>query len=293
MSGTDRDNDAFDTQDLHGEIRGQGSQEPEQEIHLGSSADDIDEEPRRSLAPQKPSTANKFGVFMGMAGLLVGLGAGAFSAISFSKVSTLRADIAVAFEDVDKNIAALGQSQTNTDVSINRLQTQTADNAVAIEQFDTARIADDVKSVRSALDDVNSQLRASTMDSAQIIETLQAEIIGLKAETEGLSARQVEQLQQQAAVAQQRRAAPAAAQTNRSTEPRIRTQDTLEGMNVVTVDSWGIESNVVLQDPKTGQYHTTAIGDRVLGWVYESADMQKGTVKFIKDRKVVVVPVKG
>lgn len=289
MSTSDRDNDAFDTQDLHGEIRGQGSQDPEQEIYFGSAAHDSDEEPSRPRALQKPSAANKFGVFMGMAGLIVGLGAGTFTAISLSKISTLRADIAIAFEDVDKNIAALGQSQTDTSVVINRLQTQSSDNAIAISQFDTARIVNDVKVVRSALEDVNIQLRESSMDSAQIIKNLQNEIIALKAEIEGLSSRQVEQ--QQAAV--QQRLAAVATQTTRSNQPSIRTQEMLEGMNVVTVDSWGVESNVVLHDPKTGQYHTTAIGDRLLGWVYESADAEKGTVKFIKDQKVVVVRIQG
>lgn len=72
---------------------------------------------------------------------------------------------------------------------------------------------------------------------------------------------------QQQAAAQQTRAVPAASQTHGETSPRISVLDTLEGMKVVSVDSWGIVSNVVLHDPKTGQYHTTALDDRVLGWV--------------------------
>lgn len=257
-------------------------------IQLGSAMDDEPEvvepvAPKPAAAPQPKS--GKTGVFVGLGAVAVSLAALGMGGLAMQKSNSLRSDVTIAFEDVDANIASLGEARTQTDVQVNKLTEQVIDHDRAISTFDTSRIAGDVVELRDTMTRFDEDILKSRMESQLVIDQLKAELAALKTEMGTLASK----------ASTTRPAQPAAAATTAPAKPKpepIPTQAKLEGAEIVSMDLWGYEKHVVLMQP-TGEYLTVAEGEEIMGWRYVSADSSNGRVKFMKDRRVIYVKVRS
>lgn len=173
--------------------------------------------------------------------------------------SVSRADIETAFADVDSSLQALQEGKAESDLEITRLKRVTGENTIAIRSMDTDVIAKELASINQKMLDLNK----GTESSKQNQKTLQE----LKS--------QVEEIQLKLSALEQEKAKIIAAKQSTS-KPRVMKKTAknapvrswIEGYNLMTLDSWGMEKNAVLFNPKTQDYQYVAPGEEFRGWKF-------------------------
>lgn len=213
--------------------------------------------------------------------LLISVGSAAGVAYSLNQTGQLREDTGVAFTDVDDNIAALGSRLSESEVQISQVQETSDANNQQIRLLDTDQLAIGLSALRQDLAEVDAAFADSKAHSQEILQDLNQRVSELEALAQSL---------QQAANRAQ--AAPSPRRAVR-TAPKPKVMDTLDGNPVVSVDQWGYNSNVVLQDITTGEFVSVAKGATVNGWRYVDADPKAQTATFAKGPQIVLVRIRG
>ncbi len=201
---------------------------------------------------------------------------------SLNSTGQLRDDVTVAFTDADDNIAALGNRQSETEVSISQLRETAGQNTIQIRQLDTDQLAIELASIKRDVDQYAASVSDSRMDSEETLQSLQSRVDDLEALTQSLKK-----------TTARAASAPAPKRVVRARKPKPQILDSLNGSTVVSVDQWGYDSSVVLHDPSTGEFVSVAKGGVVNGWRYEGADPEAETAKFVQGGKTINVKIKG
>lgn len=236
------------------------------------------------LAPQSHPPVPKKGFpiagLLAAPALVVSIGAAAGVVYSLSQTGQLRDDVTVAFTDVDDNIAALGNRQTESEVKISQVRETAGQNTVQIRQFDSDQLSVELAELKREMAKLDTAI--SKLDSEESIQALQQRVADLEALAQSL----------QETSTRTPRAHPPK-RTVRVTKPKPKALETLDGSTVVSVDQWGYDTSVVLLDPATGEFVSVAKGGVVNGWRYEGADPKAATAKFVQGKKTVNVKIKG
>lgn len=248
-------------------------------------AEDMNQPDRESLP--KASTAQPRSGFpvagaLASVALMLSMGTAAGVVYSLNQTGQLRADTNVALTDVDDNIAALGNRQSESEVSISQLRETAGQNTIRIRQLDTDQLSDELAAIKRDMDQFKSLLSNSKVDSEETMQLLLQRISDLESITQSL--------QQSAAL---RDSSSAPKRVVRAPKPQPRVFDTLEGNTVVSIDQWGYDSSVVLHDPVTDEFVSVAKGGVVKGWRYEGANAKAETATFVRGGKIINVRIKG
>ena len=118
------------------------------------------------------------------------------------------------------------------------------------------------------------------------MDALNAEITSLKNEIT-----QLNQVKKRTAV--NNKSVTAKPQKKKTRPAEVIPQASLNGIEVVSIDQWGYESNVVLLNPITEQYQVVSQGDEFDGWLFVGSDQTNQIATFKKDGQLIVVKVSG
>ena len=227
---------------------------------------------------------NKVFPIISSVALVTGIIAVVISVLTIKQVSNFRSETASVFEDIDKNIESLGLSQNESEANLNKLTQRTIINSKAIERFDTSKIAKDIDVIHKAISNVDSQFQISQAAYEKKLDALNAEITSLKNE--------ITQLNQVKKITAVKNISVTAKPQKKKTRPaEVIPQASLNGIEVVSIDQWGYESNVVLRNPITEQYQVVSQGDEFDGWLLIGFDQTNQIATFKKDGQLIVVKV--
>ena len=218
--------------------------------------------------------------------LVTGIIAVVISVLTIKQVSDFKSDTASVFDDINKNIGSLGLSQNETDARLNKLAQRTINNSKAIERFDTNKIAKDIDVIHEEISTVDSQFQTAQAAYEKNMDALNSDITSLKNEIT-----QLNQFKKRTAV--NNKSVTAKPQKKKTRPAKIVPQTSLNGIEVVSIDQWGYESNVVLLNPITEQYQVVSQGDEFDGWLFVSSDQANQIATFKKDGQLIVVKVSG
>jgi hypothetical protein len=243
-------------------------------------------QPDRESLPQASTAQPRSGFtvagLVASVALVLSMGIAAGVVYALNQTGQLRADTNVALTDVDDNIAALGNRQSESEVSISQLRETAGQNTIRIRQLDTDRLAEELALIKRDVDQFKSSLSNSKVDSEENMQALLQRVSDLESVTQSL--------QQSSA---SRNSSPEPKRVVRAPKPQPRVFDTLEGNTVVSVDQWGYDSSVVLHDPVTDELVSVAKGGVVKGWRYEGANAKAETATFVRGGKTINVRIKG
>jgi hypothetical protein len=229
---------------------------------------------------------NKVFPIISSVAIVTGIIAVVISVLTIKQVGNFRSDTASVFEDVDKNIESLGLSQNESEAKLNKITQRTINNSKAIERFDTSKIRKDINVIHKAISTADFQLQNSKSDFEKNMDTLNAEIKLLKNEITLLN-----QFKIRAAV--NNKSVTAKPKKKKTRPAKIVPKTSLNGIEVVSIDQWGHESNVVLLNPITEQYQVVSQGDEFDGWLFVGSDQVNQIATFKKDGQLIVVKVSG
>ena len=229
---------------------------------------------------------NKVFPIISSVALVTGIIAVVISVLTIKQVSNFRSETASVFEDIDKNIESLGLSQNESEANLNKLIQRTIINSKAIERFDTSKIARDIDVIQQAISTIDSQFQNAQAGYEKNMDALNAEITSLKNEIT-----QLNQVKKRTAV--NNKSVTAKPQKKKTRPAEIIPQASLNGIEVVSIDQWGYESNVVLLNPITEQYQVVSQGDEFDGWLFVGSDQINQIATFKKDGQLIVVKVSG
>ena len=227
---------------------------------------------------------NKVFPIISSVALVTGIIAVVISVLTIKQVSNFRSETASVFEDIDKNIESLGLSQNESEANLNKLTQRTIINSKAIERFDTTKIAKDIDVIHEAISTVDFQFQISQAAYEKNMDALNAEIKSLKNEIT-----QLNQVKKRTAV--NNKSVTAKSKKKKTRPAKIVPQPSLNGIEVVSIDQWGYESNVVLLNPITEQYQVVSQGDEFDGWLFVGSDQTNQIATFKKGGQLIVVKV--
>lgn len=243
-------------------------------------------QPDRESLPQASTAQPRSGFtvagLVASVALVLSMGIAAGVVYALNQTGQLRADTNVALTDVDDNIAALGNRQSESEVSISQLRETAGQNTIRIRQLDTDRLAEELALIKRDVDQFKSSLSNSKVESEETMQALLQRVSDLESVTQSL--------QQSSA---SRNSSPEPKRVVRAPKPQPRVFDTLEGNTVVSVDQWGYDSSVVLHDPVTDEFVSVAKGGVVKGWRYQGANAKAETATFVRGGKTINVRIKG
>lgn len=255
------------------------------ELDATLGAEDANQPDRESLtqvSTVQPRSGFPVAGVLASVALVLSMGIAAGVVYALNQTGQLRADTNVALTDVDDNIAALGNRQSESEVSISQLRETAGQNTIRIRQLDTDRLAEELALIKRDVDQFKSSLSNSKVESEETMQALLQRVSDLESVTQSL--------QQSSA---SRNSSPEPKRVVRAPKPQPRVFDTLEGNTVVSVDQWGYDSSVVLHDPVTDEFVSVAKGGVVKGWRYQGANAKAETATFVRGGKTINVRIKG
>jgi len=253
-----------------------------------SELDELIEE--RAAAPAPVLVKSGGGKFLGGTALLVGLLAAAGAGAAYMQQQQFQTNVAIAFEEVDTNIAKAFQSANDLGATLTKLETKVSENRIDIAGIDTKSLqtqitdlqtdlisaANAIKVQRGLSERSDESIRATLTD----VETrLTLDIASLSKTAAGgqLKDREAQQQVNQAALAPKPIAKPSGP----------RTVSSIDGNRFINVDFWGNEEQAVMQ--KDGQFTYLAKGDALGKWTVKSIDTDKSRVIFTDGRQTMIV----
>jgi len=256
-----------------------------------SDASELDELIEERTAPVAPTVVKSGGgKFLGGTALVVGLLAAAGAGAAYMQQQQFQSDVAIAFEEVDSNIAKAFQSANDMGVTLTQLETKVSENRIDIAGIDTKSLQNQITDLQTDLISAANALKVQRGLSERSDESIRAtlsevetrltlDIASLSKTAAGaqLKDREAQQQVNQAALASKPIAKP--------TGPR--TVTSIDGNNFINVDYWGNEQQAVMQ--KGGEYTYLAKGDALGKWTVKSIDEDKSRVIFTDGKQTMIV----
>lgn len=288
----DRQNDVLDT--------GQGDEAPEPSLHAVRDTEELETEQvdsdlsaeleaaRQEQAQRRAHAAggqSGGGKLLGGTALLVALMAAGGAGATYMQGQQFRSDVAVAFEEVDSNIAAAGQRMNEIQLALQEVSTKATENRVHIAGIDTQSLQTQISMVQRDLESATAALTTQSGLAARESQTLRQQISDVEA---SLTVRMSELVAKPAAGTPAPVAPKPVAKAvvkPKPTGPKI--ANSLDGAAFVNVDTWGFEQHAVMA--KGGEYTYLAVGDAMGEWTLKSIDTEKNRAVFSNGSRSLTV----
>jgi len=271
-----------------------GAPETDEELEVDSLVaerdddDFYDEEEQVAAAPVARSKKEKTGggKVLGASALLIALAAVGMGGKSYMDTSQLRTDVNAAYDAMNEQIQALGMSANDLNLALAQLDGRVIENAAAISGIDTGTIQSRVNNLQLELN--NFQRLVGQNQTAT-----DAELAAIAEETRALEALLKEQQAAYAKIGQSQGGstpqAKVAAPKKAAAAPKPKTLSSIEGAELISIDQWGYDANIVMRDTQTGLFIAKAVGDSFRGWRITQISSGDGVAKFTSGGKTITV----
>lgn len=235
------------------------------------------------IRPQKQK--GRGSVLLSCSALVIALAAGGAAAKSYMNTQQLRADVNSAYDALDEQVAALGVSANDLTLSLAMLEGRIGENASAISGIDTGTIQFRVDNVQVELNKIARLVDQNHSRTEQVLLAMQAETSQIESRV-----RDQQRITEMLGQVKTASAKPSTSPSRPAVAPvRNKTTTSIEGAELISVDLWGYDTNLVLRDTKTGEFITRTLGDNFRGWDVKKIAEDGSVATFSKGSQILRV----
>ena len=255
----------------------------QEEFEHEYAEDEVEAAP--AARPKKEKTGG--GKVLSASALLLALMAAGIGGKSYMDTTQLRTDVNAAYDAMGEQIRALGMSANDLSLALSKLDSRVIENASSISGIDTGTIQSRVNDLQLELNNFERLVSKNQVAT-------DAELTAIAQETKALEALLKEQQAAYAKIGQsQGGSAPqvkvAAPKKAAAPKSKPQTLSAIEGAELISIDQWGYDANIVLRDTVSGEFITRAVGDSFRGWRITQISSTDQRAKFTNGSKTITV----